>query len=100
VPVDPVKAFPLINLIVLLGRSRRHSLGRSTMMVMKLKGMFIRSCRIIWRLERLLEASVGRPEGPNSYDTLAKLKAMVRISKSRLPPTPPHPHNPDLEESS
>ena len=34
----------------------------------------------------------GRPEGPNRYGTLAKLKAMVRISKSKSPPPqPPQP---------
>ena len=36
----------------------------------------------------------GRPEGPNRYGTLAKLKAMVRISKSRSPP-PNHPNHPN-----
>ena len=58
------------------------------MMVMKPKVcLFVRAG--LYRGSRgFWKRPYGRPEGPNRYGTLAKLKAMVRISKSRSPPQP------------
>ena len=53
------------------------------------KGLFICSCRGprgFWK------RPYGRPEGPNRYGTLAKLKAMVPNLKVK--PPPPQPRNP------
>jgi hypothetical protein len=66
------------------------------MMGMKPKGLLFVRAGLYRGSKGFLKRAYGRPEleRPNRYGTVAKLKAMVRISKSS-PPQPPNPGSED-----